>query len=320
MEHGYFDTLQGNVAPSARLSYSLLAGNKHMYLFFQRNLYICMCFTPVGVGNRLDYLRAHVDPIRKHFDPIASIVDSDIIVAHGLAVPDLMRLKNHLADLNQCGLILVDRDVNKFRFLRFEETVLGVYPNFKEAAEDLGLTIGFDFQLKDIPKKEDFEALSKWVTLKSVERYQAENLAKSTTLLLENSRLLRVLGSKAIKVIRDLMWESNAFEPLHAISVLAKVTLENKDISGMIKDLRNIGADLRYITGSTNRILFRRKPNITIMDCAKFLFSEGNYIEKELSDTANILRKPVEKLSSHFRGYLIVGEDYVNNLFESGSQ
>jgi hypothetical protein len=262
------------------------------------------------------YLRAHVDPIRKHFDPIASIVDNDIIIAHGLATPDLMRVKSHLADLNQCGLLLVDRNADRFRFLRFEETIVGIYPGFKEATEGLGITVGFDFQLKDIPKGDDYEAFSKWITLKGSERLQAESLQKSTTSTLENSRLRRVLGPKAIEVVRNLMWESDVFESLHAISILAKVALENREISVVIDDLRKIGADLRHMADSTDRILFRRKPSVTLMDCAKFLFQKDNYVEVGSVQAASILQMPIEKLSSHLRGYLIVDEDYVNNLFK----
>ena len=61
-----------------------------------------------------------------------------------------MRLKGTLPELNQSGLLLVDRKKDRFRFLRFEEVVVAIYPGFKEAAEAVRLSVGYDFQLKDI--------------------------------------------------------------------------------------------------------------------------------------------------------------------------
>jgi len=95
------------------------------------------------------YLRVHVDPIKRHFDPIVSLVDDNLVVVYGLAANDLMRLRSHLANLNQYGLIMVDRDNDRFRFLKFKQSVVAIYPGFKEVAEVLGLSVGFDFELRE---------------------------------------------------------------------------------------------------------------------------------------------------------------------------
>jgi hypothetical protein len=262
----------------------------------------------------MQYLRAHVDPIRKHFDPIAAIMGDDIILAHGLAAIDLMRLKSHLAELNKCGLILVDRKDTIFRFLKFDKLVIGINTGFREAIESTGLSIGFDFELKDIAKKLDCDDLSTWVTLKHTEKLKAESTAKSTKALLENSRLPEVLGAEWIRIIQDLMWETAAFEPLHAIVIMLKASLKNEEISTIINNLRDISADLRYLSTST-RILYRQKSRTTLMDCANLLFGKDNYFEVEASEASKALDKPIDRLSSHFRGYLMVDEDYLEKLF-----
>lgn len=267
----------------------------------------------------MPYLRAHVDPIRKHFDPIASVVGNDIIVAHGLATNDLMRLKSHLSILNDHGLLLVDRRSDTLRFLRFDKTVIGVYPGFREAYEALGRSIGFDFQITNVSLKNDYKDLSKWVTLKGEERLRAEDQRRTILDRLENSRLMQVLGPQAIDVIEELMWESHVFEPLHAIIIMAKASLKSDDLPTVIYNLRSMKANLHFMAASEKRILQRKKSNITIMDCAKFLFNSSNYIEREMSDVAKILEMPIDRLSSHFRGYLIVNDDYVRSLFETGS-
>ncbi len=264
----------------------------------------------------MPYLRAHVDPIRKHFDPIASIAGNEIIVAHGLATNDLMRLKSHLTNLNNYGLLLVDRRNNNLRFLKFDKTVTGIYPSFREAAETLGLSIGFDFQLTDISLKNDYGDLSRWITLRGEERLRAEDLRRAILSRLETSTLPQLLGSQAIDVVEELMWESHVFEPLHAITIMAKASLKNDDLSVVINNLRSIRADLPFMAASEKRILHRKKSNITLMDCAKFLFTGNNYVERDMSEIAKILEMPIDRLSSHFRGYLIVDDEYVRRLFE----
>ncbi len=127
----------------------------------------------------MKYVRAHVDPIKRHFDPIVAVSGNDLIVAHGLATSDLMRLKGTLPELNQSRLLLVDRKKDRFRFLRFEEVVVAIYPGFKEAAEAVRLSVGYDFQLKDIEKINDCASLSRWVTLKSFEKISAANAANA---------------------------------------------------------------------------------------------------------------------------------------------
>jgi hypothetical protein len=66
---------------------------------------------------------------------------------------------------------------------------------------------------------------------------------------------------------------------------------------------------------TTNRILTRkRRLRITLMDCARFLFKSGNYFECEALKLARVLNISADKLSSHFRGYLIVEDDYLKKL------
>lgn len=270
----------------------------------------------------LSFLRAYVRSIRMHFDPIGMIVDSgEIVVAYGMATSDLLRLKSSLSDLNRCGLILVNRKNDRFRFLVFREMVVAIYPGFKEAIEGIGLICGYDFQLKDIAKLGDYQQLSKWITLKETERLDAENRARAIGSLIERSRLHGVLGPRAIEIIRDLMWATNVFEPLHALTVIAKTIPSQIDVVSLRNDLRKIGADLIDSTHSTNRFLARRRSNITLMDCARFLFTSGNYyFESKSSELSKTLGMPTHKLPSHFRGYLIVDDTYVNKLIEASQR
>lgn len=267
----------------------------------------------------MPFLRAYVRSIRMHFDPIGMIVDSgEIVVAYGMATSDLLRLKSSLPDLNRCGLILVNRKNDHFRFLVFKEIVVGIYPGFKEAIEEIGLVCGYDFQLKDIAKLGDCRQLSKWITLKESERLDAENRARAIGSLIEKSRLRRVLGSRAIEIIEDLMWTTNVFEPLHAITVIAKTAPLEIEIASLRNDLRKIGADLVDMTHSTNRILNRRRSNVTLMDCAEFLFQKSNYyFESKSSELSKTIGMPIHKLPSHFRGYLIVDDDYLDSLLQA---
>lgn len=266
------------------------------------------------------YVRAHVDPIKRHFDPIVVVSGNDLIVAHGLASSDLMRLKGSLSEFNQSGLLLVDRKNDRFRFLRFEEIVVAIYPGFREAAEAVRLSVGFDFQLKDIAKINDCASMSKWITLKGFEKISAENAAKAIVPMLENSRLPKVVGPRWWDVIQNLMWEASVFEPLHAVVLLCRTTSENIEISSVIDKLRAMGADLQFMSNSTDRILRRRKSKMTLMDCASLLFPKDNYFEVELSEAAKVLNMPADRLSSHFRGYLIVTDEYVRNLFAARVQ
>lgn len=260
-----------------------------------------------------------MDAIRRHFDPIAALVDNNVVITYGLAASDFMRLVSHFSKLSQYGLVLVDRRNSKFRFLVFKEIVIGVYTGFRETMEEMGLSFAFDFQLKDLSKLDDCESMSKWVTLKDLDKLKAESLARSINTILKMSRLEGVLGPRAIEVIRDLMWETNAFEPLHAANIIARANLANMDLYSLTSDLRNIGVDLRHMANSKNRVLFRKKSRMTLMDCARFLFSEDNYCEAESSKLSRSLGIPENKLSSHFRGYLIVDEEYVKRLFEASN-
>ena len=268
------------------------------------------------------FLRAYVKSIRMHFDPIGMILDSgDIVVAYGMATSDLLRLKSNLSNLNKCGLILVDRKNDRFRFLVFEEIVVAIYPGFKEAIEEIGLVCGYDFQLGDIAKLGDYQQLSKWITLKETERENARVRARAISSLIEENRLPKVRGRGAIEIIRDFMWATNAFEPLHALTVIAKTAPSQIDVVSLRNDLRKIGADLRDSTHSTNRFLTRRRSSVTLMDCAKFLFISGNYyFESKSSELSKTLGMPVHILPSHFRGYLIVNDDYVNKLIETSQR
>lgn len=265
----------------------------------------------------MSFVRAYVAQIKMHFDPVAMIVDNrEIVVAYGLATIDLLRLKNCLPDLNKCGLLLVGRKNTLFRFVVFKEVVVGIFPGFKELTDEIGLSCAYDFQLKDISKLGDYQQLSRWITLKETERLDAENRARVISSTFEKSRLRIVLGLKAIEIIENLMWATNVFEPLHAITILAKTKPLPLEITTLRENLRGTGLDLWYSSEST-KILLRKKTNITLMDCAKSLFSGSDYyFEAESSELSGTLGIPIDRLSSHFRGYLIVDDDYVNKLFD----
>jgi len=264
------------------------------------------------------YIRAHVDPIQKHLDPIAVLGEDGVFVAYGLAANDFLRLKAFFSDLNKYGLILVDRKDGNFRFLFFNEVVVIIYPGFKEAIDAAGLSFGADFELKSISKMRDCEDMSKWITLGESERLQAENAAREINSSLRNSRLETLLGPRGVGVVEDLMWESSVFEPLHAVTIMAKSGSTKIDILSMRENLRKIGMDIRQMTGSTNRMLARRrKSRATLMDCAKILFPISNYFEAGLSQLSRTLGIQTDKLSSHFRGYLVKDEDYLQKLVEA---
>ena len=74
------------------------------------------------------------------------------------------------------------------------------------------------------------------------------------------------------------------------------------------------GADMRYMAAYA-RILDRNKKSITLMDCAKFLFDDNTYFEVKDTDASEIVDLPIDRLASHFRGYLVKDEEYVNKLF-----
>ena len=268
------------------------------------------------------FIRAYVSPIKMHLDPTALIVGNrEIIVAYGMATSDLLRLKKALSDLNKFGLVLVDKKNDRFRFLVFGDVAIGIFPGFKEVTDEIGLPCSYDFQLKDISKLGDYRQLSKWITLKASERLDAENRVRVISSLLEKTRLWKVLGPSAIEIVEDLMWATDVFEPLHALTVIAKTTPLQIDISSLRNDLRKIGADLRLISDSGNRILERRKSKLTLMDCAKFLFTTSNYyFESKSSELSKFLGMPVHKLPSHFRGYLIVDDNYVKELKEASAR
>jgi hypothetical protein len=263
----------------------------------------------------MEYVRAHVDPIQKHMDPTAVLVDDGIVIAYGLAANDFIRLKGHFPQINKCGLLLVDRNDEKFRFLKFDEIVVIIYPGFRETLDSIGLTFGYDLKIEDISKRSDCIDMSRWLTLSDSEKLQADQAARTLTSALGKSRLLTVLGPKAIDVVEDLMWESSVFEPLHAATILAKAEPLKVDFSSLRENLKRTGADLRSMAESSNRILARkRRLKITLMDCAKFLFKPDNYFECQASKLARVLNVSADKLSSHFRGYLIVDDDYLKKL------
>ena len=254
-------------------------------------------------------------PLKMHFDPIAMITTkNEVVAAYGLAAIDLLRLKSDLHNLNKYGFLLVDRKDDHYRFLVFDEIVVCIFPGFKEVVDETGLTCGFDFQLKDISKTTDYYWLSRWITLKETERLEAENRWKLASSRLQKTRVGAVLGPESMRIIVDLMWVTDTFEPLHAIAILGKTDPLSLEISSLENSLSTIKAGLRYVPGSNNRILNRSKSTITLMDCAEYLFPGNDYFEVETSELSKILGMPAYKLPSHFRGYLIVDDDYVNRL------
>ena len=50
------------------------------------------------------------------------------------------------------------------------------------------------------------------------------------------------------------------------------------------------------------------------MDVACHIFSPNHYFEVKEVDLANVLGMPVDKLSSHFRGYLIMNDADVRRI------
>jgi len=250
-----------------------------------------------------------------HFDPIALVTaKNEVVVAYGLAAIDLLRLKSDLHSLNQCGFLLVDRKNDHYRFLVFDEIVVCIFPGFKEVVDETGLTCGFDFQLGDISKVIDYHMLSRWVTLKDTERLEAENRWKLASSTIQKTRVGTILGPESLRIIADLMWVTHAFEPLHAITIVAKTEPLSLEISSLENSLSMIRASLRYVPDSTNRILNRRKSTTTLMDCAEHLFPGNNYFEVETSELSETIGMPIHKLPSHFRGYLIRNDNYVNRL------
>jgi len=263
----------------------------------------------------LPYLRAYVHPIRMHFDPIVMTTGyEEIVVAYGMATTDLIRIKTKLPNLNDYGLILVQRKDDIFRFLKIDELLICIYPGFKKASDDIGLSCAYDFKLQSISKLRDYEQLSRWVTLKGLERADAENRARVTRSLLEKTRIVDLLGPNAIETIIDLMWSTSSFEPLHAITIIATTKRLQLDFPTLREKLRKIGTDLRYVLDSENRVLIRRKSNVTLMDCAKFLFQNSNYFEVSKRKLSRSLGISKSKLSSHLRGYLVVDDEYINKL------
>jgi hypothetical protein len=264
------------------------------------------------------YLRAHVDPIPRHLDPTAVIGEDSVFTAHGLAANDMLRLKSYFPEMNKYGLILVDRKDDIFRFLHFNEVVVIIYPGFRMAIEEIGLSFGADLRLEDISKMSDCEDMSKWITLSASERLGAENVARAINLKLRASKVGSLLGPSGMRVIDNLMWESSVFEPLHAVTLLAKSEPLKIDVRSLQENLKRIGMDVRQMSGSTDRMLARRrKSGATLMDCAKMLFSSKNYFEAGLSEISKTLGIQSDKLSGHFRGYLRVDEEYVKKLVEA---
>lgn len=274
--------------------------------------YICII---VEVQNVV-YLRAYVTPIAMHFDPIAFVDDNGaIVVAYGMAAIDLLRIKKTLPNLNKCGLLLVARRNQHYCFATFREIIVGIFSGFKEVNDEMGLSCAYDLQLKDISKLGDYRQLSRWITLKETERFDAENRVRVISSLIRKSRLENVLGTKATEIIEDLMWASDVFESLHALAVLAKTEPFHVEISSLRTNLRNMGVDLRYMSHSNGRILVRRKSNVTLMDCARLLLPKDDYyFEVESSHLCEILNMSIDKLPSHFRGYLMVDDNYVERL------
>jgi hypothetical protein len=266
----------------------------------------------------MPFLRAHVDPIPRHLDPTAVIGEDSVFTAYGLAANDLLRLKSYFREMNKYGLILVDRKDDAFRFLYFSEVVVIIYPGFRLAIEEIGLSFGADLRLEDISKMNDCEDMSKWITLSASERLGAENVARTINLKLRSSKVETLLGPSGMRVIDSLMWESSVFEPLHAITLLAKSEPLRIDIQSLQENLKGMGMDVRQMSGSTDRMLARRrKSRATLMDCAKMLFSSENYFEARAMEVSKALGIQVNELSGHFRGYLVRDDEYLKKLVEA---
>lgn len=263
------------------------------------------------------YLRCRVHSIGMHLDPTAIVLENgSVVVAYGVATSDLLRIKNALPNLNDLGLLMLQKLNDSYGFLAFEKMIVCIHPGFQLALDRIGLVCGSDFNLSDFTEAEDLEQLSRWITLKGKVRAQARNMAVSIRSDLLRTRLGNLLGPYAWEIVEDLAWATAPFEPLHASTFLAKNSVPiDVNIYSLQETLSKHKAHLRFLRG--NRwILSRKKKSVTLMDVARYIFPPNHYFEVKEDNLVRALGMPTSKVSSHLRGYLVVDDAYVKRIYD----
>lgn len=263
------------------------------------------------------YLRCRVHPIRMHLDPTAIVLENgNVIVAYGVVNTDLLRIKSALPNLNELGLLMLQRLNGSYGFLAFEKMIVCVHPGFQLALDRIGLACGSDFNLSNFTEAEDLEQLSRWITLEGKVRTEARKTAVSIRTNLLRTRLGNLLGPYAWEIIEDLAWATASFEPLHALTFLAKNSVPiDVDIYSLRETLSKHKASLRFL-GGNRWILTREKKTLTLMNIAPYIFPSNHYFEVKEDNLARVLGMPTNKVSSHLRGYLVVDDAYVKRIHD----
>lgn len=269
------------------------------------------------IGEKMSCLRCRVHPIEMHLDPTAIVSDDgNIVVAYGVSTGDLLRIKNALPNLNKLGLLMLKKLNGNYGFLVFDKMIVCMHPGFQLALNQIGLVCASDFSLSDFTEAEDLEQFSKWITLEGKIRAEARNTAHRARMDLTRTRLGRLLGSYAWEIIGDLAWATASFEPLHALTLLAKSSTPiNLNIYSLQETLRKHNADLRFL-GGNSWILARKKKRVTLMDVARYIFPPNHYFEVKEDNLARVLGMPKSKVSSHLRGYIVVDDAYVKRIYD----